>query len=264
MQGLLTFGSLFAGVGGMDLGLERAGLCCRWQVENDNFAKQVLRKHWPNVRRWDDVRNWPRPDTEAVDLIAGGFPCHDISHAGRRCGLAGQRSGLWYEFLRILCELRPRFVLVENVAALLVRGMDEVLGGLATLGYSAEWECLPAAAFGSPHNRDRLFIVAYSSGRGEGIFQDSRERWMAQFEHQRLLSHLACQSRMEHNDRFEDEPIVARMVDGTSKPMDIDQRNRGIGNAVYPAVAEWIGRRIIEFAACEHASPQTNSEQETE
>lgn len=159
----LTFGSLFAGIGGIDLGFERAGLRCKWQVEIDEYARRVLAKHWPNVRRWDDVRTWPQPDTEYVDIIAGGFPCQDISYAGKGAGLAGERSGLFYEAMRIVRKLEPRFVVLENVAALLTRGMGDVLGTLASLGYDVEWDCIPAAAVGAPHIRDRVFIVCYNT-----------------------------------------------------------------------------------------------------
>lgn len=188
----LTYGSLFSGIGGIDLGLDRAGFECQWQVEIDPYAQKVLAKHWPNVARYGDIRdcggytdNWqedapfwlselrarypdiyrPRKHNLApVDLIAGGFPCQDISVAGPGTGIEGKRSGLWKEFHRVICELRPRFVLVENVAALAHRGIDTVLADLASCGYDAEWQVLPAAAFGAPHIRERIFIVAYLPG----------------------------------------------------------------------------------------------------
>jgi DNA (cytosine-5)-methyltransferase 1 len=163
----ITFGSLFAGIGGIDLGFERAGMTCKWQVEIDDYARRVLAKHWPDVRRWDDVRTWPQQDTERVDVIAGGFPCQDISYAGKGAGLAGSRSGLFYEAMRIVSVVGPRIVVLENVAALLTRGMGDVLGTLASLGYDAEWHCIPAAAVGAPHIRDRVFIVAYAEGQRE-------------------------------------------------------------------------------------------------
>ena len=160
----LTFGSLFAGIGGFDLGLERAGMRCEWQVEIDPYARAVLAKHWPNVRRHEDVRTFPPPEGEwGVDVICGGFPCQDISVAGKGAGLAGERSGLWYEFARIIGELRPRYVIVENVAALLARGMGTVLGDLSTLGYDAEWHVIPASAVGAPHRRERVWIVGFRS-----------------------------------------------------------------------------------------------------
>ncbi|MDY6895180.1 MAG: DNA cytosine methyltransferase, partial [Thermotogota bacterium] len=160
---MITFGSLFAGIGGFDLGLERAGMECKWQVEIDPFCQKVLAKHWPEVKKYEDVRKVGKHNLEPVDLICGGFPCQDISNAGSRLGLAGKRSGLWAEYYRIICELRPRFIVVENVSALLVRGFGVVLGDLATCGYNAEWQCFPAAYFGAPHPRDRVFIVAYSN-----------------------------------------------------------------------------------------------------
>jgi DNA (cytosine-5)-methyltransferase 1 len=162
----LTFGSLFAGIGGFDLGLERAGMRCEWQVEIDPYARAVLAKHWPDVRRHEDVRTFPPPEGEwGVDVICGGFPCQDISVAGKGAGLAGARSGLWYEYARIIGELRPRYVIVENVAALLSRGMGTVLGDLSSLGYDAEWHVIPASAVGAPHRRDRVWIVADTNGR---------------------------------------------------------------------------------------------------
>jgi DNA (cytosine-5)-methyltransferase 1 len=242
----LTFGSLFAGIGGFDLGFERAGMVCKWQVEIDDYATRVLAKHWPDAKRWPDVRTWPQPDTEWVDVICGGFPCQDISNAGKQAGIEGERSGLWSEIVRTAREIRPRFIVVENVGALLVRGFDKVLGDLAACGFDAEWECFPASAFGAYHNRDRVFIVAHCTGTSSWIFQKSRSMWESQLQHRRLDAHFACQGRMERNDRFEDEPRLARMVDGVSGRMDIDRRNKGCGNAVDPRVAEWIGKRIVE------------------
>jgi DNA (cytosine-5)-methyltransferase 1 len=166
---LVTFGSLFAGIGGFDLGLERAGYECRWQVEIDDYANRILAKHWPAVRRWPDVRTWPQADTEPVDIICGGFPCQDISHAGQKQGIDGDRSGLWGEFRRIIGDLRPAVVLVENVAALLVRGMDRVCGELAESGYDAEWDVIPASAVGAPHIRERVFIVAWDVANAEVV-----------------------------------------------------------------------------------------------
>ena len=166
---MLTFGSLFAGIGGLDLGLERAGMVCKWQVEIDTYCLKVLEKHWPNVRRYGDVRECGSHNLEPVDLICGGFPCQDVSHAGKRAGLKeGTRTGLWYEFARIIRELRPGWVLAENVPGLLSvdsgRGMGTVLRNLAESGYDAEWDCIPAAAFGAPHLRYRVFIVANAEG----------------------------------------------------------------------------------------------------
>ncbi len=157
----LTIGSLFSGIGGLELGLERAGMgpVC-WQVERDPYCREVLAKHWPEARRFEDVQEVGSGELDPVDVICGGFPCQDISAAGAGAGLGGERSGLWFEFLRIIREMEPRFVIVENVSALLIRGMGTVLGGLAESGYNVEWDCIPAQAVGAPHRRDRLFLVA--------------------------------------------------------------------------------------------------------
>jgi DNA (cytosine-5)-methyltransferase 1 len=162
----LTVGSLFAGIGGLELGLERAGMEVKWQVEIDPYCRRVLAKHWPDVARYEDVREVGAHNLEPVDLICGGFPCQDISYAGKGAGLEGERSGLWWEFARTVRALGPRYVLVENVPALLARGIDAVLGTLASFGYDAEWDCIPATAVGAPHRRDRTFIVAYATDKG--------------------------------------------------------------------------------------------------
>lgn len=156
-----TFISLFAGIGGLDLGLERAGWECIAQVEIDPYCRAVLAKHWPHVARFEDVRDFTGREVKRPDLICGGFPCQDISNAGRRAGIGGKRSGLWAEFHRIIREVRPQFVFVENVSALLGRGLGTVLGNLAEVGYDAEWHCIPASAVNAPHLRDRIWIVAY-------------------------------------------------------------------------------------------------------
>jgi len=162
----ITFGSLFAGIGGLDLGFERLGMECKWQVEIEPYAIKVLEKHWPNVHRERDINECSKENLERVDIIAGGFPCQDISYAGRGAGLDGERSGLFFEAVRLVCELRPRVVVLENVAGLLTRGMDRVLGTLAEIGYDAEWHCIPAAAVGAPHIRDRVFVLAHAKGDG--------------------------------------------------------------------------------------------------
>ena len=158
----MRIGSLFAGIGGLELGLEWSGVGHTvWQVEREPFCQRVLAKHWPDAQRFDDVTNVGAHNLPPVDVICGGFPCQDISYAGKGAGLAGARSGLWYEFARIVRELEPRFVVVENVAALFTRGLDAVLGTLADLGYDAEWSCVRASEVGARHRRERVFVVAW-------------------------------------------------------------------------------------------------------
>lgn len=246
----LTFGSLFAGIGGIDLGFERAGMKCAWQVEIDEYACAVLAKHWPTIRRWPDVRTWPQPDTQRVDVIAAGFPCQDISYAGTGAGLNGERSGLFFEVARIVRALEPRFVVLENVAALLTRGMGDVLGTLASLGYDATWDCVEASAFGAPIRRERVFIVAYANGlrfptialprRVDGESISKPEGWRGNRPNVLELNGVHGERR-----RLFPPPGVRRMDDGTA---DTFHRLRGLGNAVVPQVAEWIGRRVVAMA----------------
>ena len=190
-----TYLSLFTGAGGIDLGLDHAGWTCTGQAEIDDTCRAVLARHWTNTRRWRDVRDVPYADGHGrrrpvdgnddhtgthrptrdprhpwwhVDLIAGGFPCQDISVAGRRAGLAGERSGLWWEFHRVIDVVRPRAVLVENVEGLLSsnggRDMGAILDALVDLGYGAAWRVLDAQHFGVPQRRRRVFLLALLGG----------------------------------------------------------------------------------------------------
>ena len=172
----MKVGSLFSGVGGFDLGLERSGHEIVWQVEYDKQARSILRKHWPDVKIYNDVQQVGGKDgqtgrdvLEEVDLICGGFPCQDLSVAGHRRGLDGSKSGLWYEFHRILEECRPQYCLVENVPGLFSsnkgRDMEVLVRGLEELGYQWQYRILDSQHFGVPQRRRRVFIVGYL---GEG------------------------------------------------------------------------------------------------
>lgn len=174
----LTVLDLFSGIGGFSLGLERTGgfrtiaFC-----EIDPFCRRVLAKHWPDVPVLDDVTTAEFPDS---DVIVGGFPCQDVSRAGKRAGVSGARSGLYRELVRAIRVVRPGHAILENVAALLGDGMGTVLGDLAESGCDAEWDCVPACAVGAPHERDRVWIVAHSDREGrlqpKGGQQDQRRR----------------------------------------------------------------------------------------
>jgi len=202
--------SLFAGIGGFDLGLERTGgfetvaFC-----EIEPFPRAVLAKHWPGVPCYDDVRTLTAErlaaDGIAVDVICGGFPCQDISYAGLGAGLEGERSGLFYQVARLVGELGPDFVILENVGALLSRGLDAVLGTLAALGYDAEWHCIPASALGAPHRRDRVWIVAYPEG-------DGRAR--------RAIGHKNGDASTETGERFRREPSGSGATHGAGALAD--------------------------------------------
>jgi DNA (cytosine-5)-methyltransferase 1 len=298
-----TFGSLFAGIGGIDLGLERAGWTGRWQVEWDPFCQHVLAHHWPDVPRVGDIRDAhavercpvadaqrQRPEgaqllgkrfdvnnqpgnsgcpncIEPVDLIAGGFPCQPFSFAGKQRGIEDERW-LWPEFARVVGELRPRYVLVENVPGLLAGhgGMGYVLGDLARLGYDAEWDSVPAAAVGAPHLRYRVWIVAHDNGqRGRGGTpwgQDAADAWQPS---RRAVVNANGEGRpvAEEGDPrgwvdgpwstdhraaagpgwWDVEPDVGRVAHGVPARVD---RLRALGNAVVPQVVEVIGRRLME------------------
>jgi DNA (cytosine-5)-methyltransferase 1 len=232
---MFTVGSLFSGIGGMDLGLERAGGAVIWQSEIDPYACRVLAKHWPNVPNLGDIRDVRWETVEAVDIVAGGFPCQDVSDAGDRAGIDGERSGLWTHFAAAIRHIRPRYVLVENVPGLLVRGMGRVVGDLASMGYDAEWDCIPAAAVGAPHLRARIWILAYPRGE-RGQEDDAVQTGRAQ---------------PELSPWWEAEPAVGRVADGLPRRLAgrANRANGRIGNAVVPQVAELIGRRIMEVAA---------------
>lgn len=235
---MLKFLSLFSGIGGLDLGLEQSGMTCIGQVEKEKFARKVLKKHWLDVPRWTDVCkfNGSMLD-EKPNVIAGGFPCQDISNAGLMQGLSGNRSGLWFEYLRIICELRPQYVVVENVAALLIRGMDTVLSGLANSGYDAEWSLLSAAAMGAPHERKRLFIVAYPfENRRQYVFTKNKLpspkttfAWHT-FRTTKLKVWVETNAKLYRND------------DGVPNRVD---RIGSLGNAVPPPMGLYIGNHII-------------------
>ncbi len=246
----LTLGSLFAGIGGFELGLERTGgFKTEWQVEIDPFCRRVLAKHWPDVRRWDDVRTFPPPGEWGVDVICGGFPCQDISRAGYQLRIDAPRSGLWSKYASIIREIRPRFVIVENVAALLESGMGRVLGDLAKIGYDAEWQSIPAALLRAPHIRQRVWILAYPIGafgdrpllsKISGEMGRSSEIGCPDWKFFELGAHLSTRLAKW---RSLGQPGLVRIDDGIPNVLD---RLRGTGNAVVPQCAEWIGRRLLE------------------
>jgi len=239
----MTFGSLFAGIGGLDLGLERAGMTCKWQVENDSYAVKLLEKHWPDVTRYGDIREVEWEGVEPVDLICAGFPCQDVSVAGKRAGIEGERTGLWTEVVRCLRDLRPRLILLENVPGLLSLGFGRVLGDLAEGGYDAEWGMFSACALGAPHTRQRVFIVAYAGGdRIQGRFSPVGCGMGAWGDHTDYISTSTDPSAYRRGTVWASEPSVGRVVDGLPYLMD---RLRCLGNTVVPQVAEWIGRRIV-------------------
>ncbi len=164
---MYTVGSLFAGIGGFDLAFTTAGFDIAYQVEIDEYCRQVLSRHWPDVPKYKDVCEVGSHNLPPTDVICGGFPCQDISLAGKRTGIRdGTRSGLWFEMARIIGELRPRIVLLENVAAITTAGGGgvRVIADLAEMGYDARWGIIRASDAGAPHQRARWWCVAYCTG----------------------------------------------------------------------------------------------------
>lgn len=274
----MRIGSLFSGIGGLELGLECSGLGrAVWQVEKDEFCRRVLERHWPDVARFDDVRTVGAATLPPVDLICGGFPCQDVSSAGNGAGLAGERSGLWFEFARIVDEMAPEWVVVENVLSGASRWLDTVLRSLEELGY----ECLPlplsAEDVGAPHRRRRLFVVAHAySQPGWGGSTDAHRDGAAgnatdaeRFGRAPRSSPEPSQhSLVRHADRAREPQSEVRALEqvGGRWPSDPTwwatepgvrgvahgvpnraHRLRALGNAVVPQCAEVVGWVIREL-----------------
>jgi DNA (cytosine-5)-methyltransferase 1 len=271
----LTVGSLFSGIGGIDLGLERAGMTVKWHSEINPYASRVLKKHWPTIPNLGNIKDIDWSTVEPVDIIAGGYPCQPFSIAGNRQGDKDERH-LWPYFLRAISELRPRYAFLENVRGHLSMGFDRVLGDLAEIGYDAEWQVVSAASVGAPHRRDRIICVAYpqSDWQRRGYSKNTEtisERVAVQttlrgsgcvvsddecigYGEYGIATDIATTSRIWRNDRnrtegyvgwewWSVEPDVGRVAHGVPSRVD---RLRGLGNAVVPQVAEYVGRLIME------------------
>ena len=163
----IRLGSAFAGIGGFELGLHWAipNLETVWQIEQDKFCQKVLRKHWPNAQRFDDITTIDTKQLSDVDMLCAGFPCQDLSYAGKGEGINGKKSGLFWELWRIVRDFKEEgraipILLLENVPAILNRGLGTVLAALSEIGYDAEWFIVSAKDFGAPHLRKRWFCVA--------------------------------------------------------------------------------------------------------
>jgi len=248
--------ALFAGIGGIGLGLKRAferrGLPFRTvcYVEWDDYCIEVLKSRirdgmLDDAPIWGDIAAFDgRPWAGCVDIVTGGFPCQDLSFAGKGAGLEGGRSGLFFELMRVVREVRPGIVLLENVPALLIRGFDRVAAEMAASGYDLQWDCLPAAAVGAPHRRDRVFVVAHAKQDNCFMFKGA----LAGEEKALFARGKQLQSRAKTGmcDWWISEPPVDRVVNGL--PAKLDKARVGaLGNAVVPQVAEYVGERLIEW-----------------
>lgn len=243
---------LFSGIGGFSLGLERtAGFETVAFCEIDPFCRRVLAKHWPEVPIYEDVKeiNGTQLATDGIvpDVITGGFPCQNVSIGGAvwgvRTGIDGPESGLWREFARLVDEVGPEWVIIENVRALLSKGLITVLQDLSALGYDAEWHCIPASFAGSPQNRDRVWIIAHTGEigtqgflSGEG-FSSARQGWACRQEDLQQVYAAPL------NSSGWPQPIICR---GNNRPTDWMDRISALGNAVIPQIPEVIGRAILE------------------
>lgn len=241
--------SLFAGIGGLDLGLERAGMTVVGQVEIDSYCQKVLAKHWPEVPRHDDVRTavawWRGAVRPAVDVVAGGYPCQPFSSAGLRRGTADARWG-WPWMREVISAVRPRHVVAENVAAHLrdTAAFHVVLDDLSALGFDIRWDVVSACSVGASHARERLFLLADAAGDDvpdQGALP-LREGWV------RPESRGSRGAARARTSRWLPEPAVDRVAHGLPSGMVRDQL-ASLGNAVVPQVAEHIGRLVMEVSA---------------
>jgi len=276
---MLTVGSLFAGIGGFDLGFERAGMRVAWHSEIEPFACAVLNKHWPEVQNHGDIRSIRADAVEPVGVLCGGFPCQDISVAGKGAGIDGARSGLWSEYARLVRSLKPGWVVAENVPALRTRGYDRVADDLEGAGYTVQAFVVGADDLGAPHRRKRVWIIAYSDAvrqqqqRVGGLFDGERAAQrrdvdrcaragiFADAEGQRLSKRHGEQVRAgatpikpERRDspppRWQEGPPVPALceLDDGLPPGLVRHRRRAIGavgNSLVPQIAEAIGRAIM-------------------
>ena len=277
----LTVGSLFSGIGGLDLGLERAGMRVIWQSEIDPYANQVLAKHWPTLPNHGNIKEIDWTQIERPDIICGGYPCQPFSQAGHRKGEEDPRH-LWPWVRDAISALRPQYAILENVRGHLSLGGTTVLADLAAIGYDAEWDIVSAQSVGANHRRDRIFIVAYPSRQfGDGVNDhtgnSARPETLPEFrnrsrsqnvaypnntwnddgdtggeraqvltERRRVFNETTASSRAErYGLNWVSEPDVGRVADGVPRRVD---RLKCLGNAVVPQVAEYVGRLVVEHA----------------
>ena len=283
----MKVGSLFSGIGGFDLGLERAGFEIAWQVEIDEYCRQVLKKHWPAVLCHYDIRSIDWQWVQPVDLVCGGFPCQPFSVAGKRRGKEDDRY-LWPEVVRCLAVLRPAWFLGENVPGLLHLGIDQVLADLETLGYQTAVLGIPACAVDAPHLRQRLWIVAHArcQQRYQIWAEPSTPQPQADIYDQRCCENVADSTKLRRRQgntnaggngkgtrtpgkrtgpsdicRWTPEPAMGELVNGVSgrlvrfggrvvkRAAQRKEKLKALGNAIVPQIAEALGRMIKE-ASC--------------
>ena len=252
---MITIGSLFSGIGGFELGLERAipNSSTIWQVEKDKYCQSILKKHWPKAKLYNDVTTIQAQELEPPTIICGGFPCQDLSNAGKMEGIHGKKSGLWWEMHRIISNLRkkPRVIVLENVANIVHLGGLDVLGSLAQIGYDSEWTVIRASDFGANHRRARWFCVSY-------LTNPTIQNMEKQSIH--TIS-MESKFRFEYRDSEKDGPYpknhwkkgttespLCSVDDGISQRV---ARLKALGNAIVPQCSQWIGEQIWKSALLE-------------
>lgn len=242
----LIHGSLFSGVGGFEIGAEMSNIETIWNCEFEEHNREILKNRFKNTKQYFDVREMKNP--EYADIVSGGFPCQDLSIAnvsnkklwnedGTVIGIKGERSGLWVEMWRIIGEVRPKYVLIENSPMLLVRGFEQVLCDLSKIGYMCEWQCLSASQFGYNHKRERFFGIAYPSEKrcknNTTTFRKLQKVLLKQPSRQNPISMPLKRFKSSSDYEF------LRMDDGFSKGLD-KQRIEMMGNAVVPEIAHYL------------------------
>ncbi|EPF37707.1 DNA cytosine methyltransferase [Treponema denticola] len=238
----MIHGSLFSGIGGFELGAKRAGIKTIWNCEINPFCRMILKKHFPETTQYTDITTLKNPPY--VDIISGGFPCQDISIANPKGeGLNGKRSGLWKEMLRIICEARPSYVLIENSPELLRKGFSSLLQNLSEAGYDAEWQCLQARNFNLPHKRERIFIIAYTKRLGH-LDNIIKTCILQKILSKKISGQTPLPMPIKRFNAESDYRSV-RMYNGFSKELDTN-RITALGNAVIPSIAQYLFECIKE------------------
>lgn len=244
---LLTHGSLFSGVGGFELGAKWADIPTIWNCEFEQYQRSILKQHFPETLQYDDIRTMQNP--KPVDIISGGFPCQDISTAGKGKGITGERSGLWKEMFRIIRTVRPKYIIAENSPALTIRGFEQVLCDLYEIGYNAEWQCLQAENFGLHHKRERIYVIAYPN---ENRCNDNSKGF-------RIFQEIFCERTP--NPFIESLPVKRfdsrtnfdglRINDDFPSKLD-KKRIECVGNAVIPMISYYLFECIKRHAAASY------------
>lgn len=251
----MRFLSLFAGIGGFDLGLERAGFECAGQVEINPFCQKVLAKHWPNVKRMSDIREVKGNEFGTIDLVCGGFPCQPFSVAGKQKGKEDDRY-LWPEMLRIIKVTKPTWIVGENVVGIVNLALEQVCLDLEAEEYEVQSFIIPACAVDAPHRRDRVWIIAYSSSkRCSTRICDREERYILRNENRD-----ASQDKSERNGRFDRSREVCSILPDTRRESERTEKNRPCAESIYSSSQREQSEEGNRPSDLREDVPNTNSE----